>query len=86
VEVLARILAEQLSQSLREKAKHYFREVAKRIAMIVIGLLFLVTGLFYVMLGIVKAIALYIPEWGAFGLVGVIIIIIGYFTLKRAAR
>lgn len=78
--MFARILAEQLFHSLREKARHYFQEVLKRDRYDSDWSLIPSNRLFYVMLGIVKAIALYIPEWGAFGLVG---IIIGYFTLKR---
>lgn len=86
IEAVTRILVEQFSRFLREKAKQCVREVAKRIAVIVIGILLMVSGLFYVMLGITKAIALYLPEWGAFGLVGILVIVIGYLALRMVTK
>lgn len=78
------LLWEALVRGVRDKVKQYLRMVAKKTAMATMGLASLVMGFIYLTLGLIKAVAIYMPEWTALGLVGAFLVGAGYIAIKAA--
>jgi len=83
---VAERLSSTLVKSIRERVQGYVSGLFKKFVQATLCIIVLSIGLVYVTLGFVKAAAILIPEWASFLLVGTLLILFGFLSMKLALK
>ncbi len=80
------LVVEEAVRRSRERIYRYLRKFALAVGISIVGLFFLLIGFVYATLGLIKLVAVVIPGWAAFIVVGAALLATGYLMIRLAFR
>ena len=79
-------LLEEVDKAIRKRVDKYMQEITKTILIAMIGAVMLAGGLIFILIGATKYLSTIMPSWLAWGLLGIIMALIGIIAFMSVRR
>jgi amino acid transporter len=86
VERLLGPLLDEVEKTVRKRVDKYVQEITRTILIAMVGAVMLAGGLIFVLIGVTKGLSTIMPSWLAWGLIGIIMALIGIIAFMSARR
>ena len=79
-------LLNEVEKAIKKRVDKYVREITQTILIGVVGAVMLAGGLIFILIGVTKYLSTVMPSWLAWGLVGIIMALIGTIAFLSVRR